>query len=63
MLEVQVKDNTQDSFEKAMRKFKKLVNNDGFIKEIQERRYFQSESEKKRLKKKQSKRRNENGRV
>lgn len=63
MLEVQVKDNTQDSFEKAMKKFKKLVNNEGFIKEIQERRYFQSESEKKRLKKRQSKRRIEDGRV
>jgi len=63
MIEVNVRDDSFEAFDRALKKFKKLVNNDGFIKEIQERRFFTSESERKRLKRMQSKRRNENGRV
>jgi ribosomal protein S21 len=48
MIEVTVKDNTEESFDKAYKLFKKLVNNEGHLKEIQERRYFIKPSAKKR---------------
>lgn len=60
MIEVIVKDNTFESFDKAMKKFKKITNSDGFIKELQERRYFQSNTQKRRLKRKQAERRRDN---
>lgn len=63
MIEIKIKDDSFESFDKALKKFKRLVNNDGFLKELQDRKYFVSQSEKKRLKKRQAKRRNEDGRV
>lgn len=48
MIEVTLRDNTQASFDKALRKFKKLCKDDGFIEELKERKYFKSESQKKR---------------
>ncbi len=37
-------------FDKAVRQFKKLCNSDGFLKEIQDRRYYSKPSEKRRMK-------------
>lgn len=48
MIEVNVQDNTDESFDKAYKLFKKLVNNEGHLKEIQERRYYIKPSDKKR---------------
>jgi ribosomal protein S21 len=48
MIEVKVQDNTEESFDKAYKLFKKLVNNEGHLKEIQERRYYTKTSDKKR---------------
>ena len=42
-------------FDKAVKQFKRLCNNDGFMMEIQERRYFKKPSEKKREDKNKSK--------
>jgi len=50
MIEVKIQDNTDESFDKAYKIFKKLVNNEGFIKEIQERRYYKKPSDKTRQK-------------
>lgn len=57
MIEVKVRDNSDIAFDKAVKMFQKIVNNAGFLREIQERRYFQKPSEKKRAKLR--KRRNE----
>lgn len=37
------------NFDKAVKQFKKAVANDGFLKEIQDRRYYQKPGEKKRM--------------
>lgn len=50
MIEIKVRDNTDESFDKAVKMFKKTVNNDGILKEIQERRYFEKRSDKLRRK-------------
>ena len=50
MIEVIVRNNTQDAFDKALRKFKKDCNDAGFIQELRDRQYFKSEGEKKREK-------------
>lgn len=51
MIEVIVQKPGDDiEFDKAVKKFKKLCNNDGFLQEIRERRYFEKPSDKKRRK-------------
>ena len=57
MIHVQVRDNTPEEFEKALRVFKKKCNNDGFLREVRERRYALKPSEKKKLKREKNKRR------
>jgi small subunit ribosomal protein S21 len=49
MVEVKVTD--RNSFEKAMRIFKKQCQKEGFLLELKERRYYSKPSEKKRRKK------------
>jgi small subunit ribosomal protein S21 len=49
MVEVKVTD--KNSFEKAMRIFKKACQKEGFLVEIKERRYYSKPSERKRHKK------------
>ncbi len=48
MLEVKVND--RNSFEKAMKIFKKVCQKEGFLVELKERRYYSKPSEKKRRK-------------
>ena len=50
MIEIKVRDNTDEAFDKAVKMFKKTVNNDGFLKEVQERRYYEKPSDKLRRK-------------
>ena len=51
MIEVKITDNNPSSFEKAMKIFKKLCQNDGFMLELRERRYYKKPSVKRREKK------------
>lgn len=48
MLEVKIND--KNSFEKAMRQFKKQCQKDGFLVELKERRFYSKPSDKKRKK-------------
>jgi len=57
MIHVQVRDNTPEEFEKAMKVFKKKCNNDGFLQEVRERRYALKPSVKRKLKRIKNKRR------
>ena len=50
MIEVKIHDDSQGSFEKAMKRFKKLCQDDGFMMELRDRRYFIKPSVKKRQK-------------
>ena len=47
---VEVRINDKNSFEKAMRIFKKQCQKEGFLVEIKERRYYSKPSERKRRK-------------
>ncbi len=51
MIEVKINDDSQPTFEKAMRRFKKLCQEDGFMMELRDRRCFTKKSVKKRQKK------------
>lgn len=51
MIEVKINDDSQASFEKAMKRFKKLSQDDGFMMELRDRRYFIKPSVRKRQKK------------
>ncbi len=51
MIEVKINDDSQQAFEKAMKIFKKLCQNDGFMLELRERKHFIKPSVKKRQKK------------
>ncbi len=51
MIEVKINDDSQGTFEKAMKRFKKLCQEDSFMLELRERRYFIKKSVKKRQKK------------
>lgn len=48
VVEVTVRGTTQKDFDKALRKFKKLCQDDGFLLEVRERRFFKKPSQKKR---------------
>ena len=49
MIEVKVKiPDDEVEFDKAVKKFKKICNNLGFLQELRERRYFEKPSDKKR---------------
>jgi ribosomal protein S21 len=50
MIEIKVRDNTDAEFDKAVKMFKKTVNNEGFLKEVQEKRYYIKPSDAKRKK-------------
>lgn len=50
MIEVKINDSNPGSFDKGMRIFKKLCQNDGFMLELRERRYYKKPSIKKREK-------------
>jgi small subunit ribosomal protein S21 len=45
---IEVKINEKNSFEKAMRIFKKACQKEGFLVELKERRYYSKPSERKR---------------
>lgn len=51
MIEVKINDDSQGAFEKAMKRFKKLCQEDGFMMELRDRRHFIKPSVKKRQKK------------
>ena len=55
MIEVIPKGRSKEDFEKAMSKFKKLVNASGIVKEVNERRYFITPSEKMKEKQRKAK--------
>jgi small subunit ribosomal protein S21 len=58
MVEIRIKNPEDDAeFDKAVRLFKKLVNKEGHLQELKERRYYMKPSEKKRLERKQKNRR------
>ena len=40
MIEVKINDDSQYAFEKAMKKFKKLCQDDGFMLELRDRKHF-----------------------
>ena len=48
MIEVKIRDGSYEAFDKALKIFKKQVNNAGFLKEIQERKSYEKPSDKKR---------------
>lgn len=50
MIEVKINDNSQSAFEKAMKRFKKLCQNDSFMLELRDRKFFKKPSDKKRAK-------------
>ena len=50
MIQVKINDDSQGSFEKAMKRFKKLCQDDGFMMELRDRKYFIKKSVKKRQK-------------
>ena len=56
MIEVKVRDNSDMAFDKAVKMLKKLVSNAGFLKELQERRYYEKPSDKRRRKLRTTKR-------
>jgi len=58
MIEVKIRDRSDEAFAKGLKRFKKLCNKDGFLKEIRERRYFKKPNEVRREKLKASQRRN-----
>lgn len=51
MIEVKINDDSQGAFEKALKRFKKLCSEDGFMRELRDRRFFKKRSIKKRQKK------------
>ncbi len=51
MIEVKINDDSQGSFEKAMKRFKKLCQDDNFMLELRDRKYFLKPSVVKRQKK------------
>ena len=51
---IEVKINEKNSFEKAMRIFKKACQKEGFLVELKERRYYSKPSERKRRSSKKS---------
>lgn len=40
MIEVKINDDSQGAFEKAMKRFKKLCQDDGFMMELRDRQHF-----------------------
>ena len=49
MIEIIIKNpGNEIEFDKAVKKFKKICNNLGFLQELRERRYFEKKSDKKR---------------
>ena len=56
MIEITIKDSSNLSeFDRAVKRFKKLCNNDGFLQETKERRYFEKPSDKRRRERKMRK--------
>jgi len=56
MIEIKVKDSSQEAFLKAIALFKKKCNKSGFLKEIRDRRYYKKPSDRKRETKRQTQR-------
>jgi len=57
MIEIKVQNpESKESFDKAMRLFKKACQNDGFMQELKERKYYMKPSDKRRMKLRKSKR-------
>lgn len=50
MIKVTINDDSQGAFEKALKRFKKLCQDDGFMRELRERKFFKKRSVKKRQK-------------
>lgn len=53
MSEIEVK--SDESFESALRRFKKLVEREGILKKVREREFFETPAERKRKKAKRKK--------
>ena len=51
MIEIKINDDSQGAFEKAMKRFKKVCQEDGFMLELRDRKHFIKPSVKKRQKK------------
>ena len=45
MININVKNDSFEEFDKACKKFKKICTKDGFLKEVRERRYFKKPSQ------------------
>jgi small subunit ribosomal protein S21 len=56
MIEILVKDNSPEEFDKAVKLLKKKVNNEGFLREIMKNRYYEKKSDKIRREKRESER-------
>lgn len=48
MIEVILRNNSDDEFRRAFSKWKKLCDNDGFCQELRKRRFYKKPSEKRR---------------
>ena len=48
MIEVKVRDNTVEALDQACKIFKKKVNDDGILRDIMERKYYETPSQKRR---------------
>lgn len=46
MIEVKMNNPTLEEFDKKVKLFKKIINKDGFLRELRERRYYKKPSEK-----------------
>jgi len=57
MINITLKDDSKETFEKAMKLFKKVCQADGFIRELQERRYYKKPSVKRKEKQAKARRR------
>jgi len=50
MIEVKIDDDSLNEFDKKVRLFKKLINKDGVLREVRDRRYYVKPSVKEKLK-------------
>ena len=59
MIEIKIKNpNDEQEFDKAVRLLKKIIDKEGILQEIKERRYYEKPSDKKRRERNLRKRRN-----
>lgn len=56
MIQVDVRNNTKEAFEKALSTFKTLCKKDGFIREINDKRYYKTPGERLKIKRQKAER-------